>query len=69
MSKLQVGRSYTNDLSDLAIRVNSILEETEDTIGFLGTLYAKRNHWLYETKIYIMEKDEIKFHGWYEISE
>jgi hypothetical protein len=57
---LEVGKTYTNNLTDLSIKILSIHEETSDCYVVLGKLTNKKNHIYYETKEFTIAKENIK---------
>lgn len=57
---------YTNNVSDLAVFVSRVLEESEDRIRFLGGIYCKYNQRAFEVfQTYDLPKKSIQ--DWYEL--
>lgn len=58
--KLQIGATYTNNTSDLAIKVLSIYYENATIVKIRGKLFNKRNGLVYERKQFDLKKELIK---------
>lgn len=63
---LEEGKLYTNDISDLAVYVSKVLEDTENSIKIIGGIYNKFSQLPIEvTNTYELKKSSIK--DWYEL--
>jgi hypothetical protein len=58
--KLQIGATYTNNTSDLAIKVLSIYYEDDTIVKIKGKIFNKRNGFVYERKRFDLSKELIK---------
>lgn len=58
--KLIRGATYTNKVSDLAMRVVSIYYESDTVVKIRGVLFNKHNGIVYETKQFDLTKESIK---------
>lgn len=67
--KLEKGKTYTNDISDLAIRITSNIYGGKTSYRFKAVLFEKRNGYVVETKNYKLDKSVPEKHGWYELKE
>lgn len=68
--KLIKGRTYTNDVSDLAIKIlNHVYYSSKGYVKFKGLLYNKRNGIVYETKNYKLDSDVPEKSNWRILNE
>jgi len=57
--KLEKGRSYSADNTDLKIKIMQIYSDNEERIIFRGLLVNKYNGIIYENRKYRIEKSKI----------
>lgn len=67
--KLEKGKTYTNNLSDLAIKITSNIYEGSTKYKFKAILFEKRSKYVVETKNYKLDKSVPEKHGWYELND
>jgi len=66
---LRKGLTYTNDSTDLAIRVLSSVYKSTNHIKFRGLLFNKRNGIVYEMENYKLPLNIAETHSWEELKE
>lgn len=59
--KLEIGKTYTIDIVDLALTVLDIKDETSDSYRIKGKVFNKKNNIVYETQDYKIDKKVLEY--------